>query len=230
MKKFLIVLLIFFFNLSAYGVNSSSKKLQKEVICQKKIDEIGVNLLNANKIDKKIVFTYNEGEYKKTIDDPTLTKRQIIFYEEYFKYVENDDELAAYLAREISRAVKSYSGAWGGIISSVQVKAACKKYEIFADKRAVNYMVKAGYNPIALITFINKTKTNGLLTKVFHNSPTKRMSVIYEYIYYNYPYYLKNNEYLANKNYQNFLLNTRENRRKFEDKLKTGSFKEIKYE
>ena len=31
-----------------------------------------------------------------------------------------------------------------------------KKYEEKADKRAVDYMVKAGYNPVAYITVGNK--------------------------------------------------------------------------
>jgi len=228
MKKILVSLVLLFFGNVVFAVDEAI--LEKELTNQAKINEIGVNLLNANGIDKKIVFTYNKAEKKKTLNDSTLTKRQIIFYEEYFKHTENDDEIAAFLAREISRAVKSYSGEWGGFVSATQVKASPKKYEIFADKRAVNYMVKAGYNPLALITFINKTKTDGFFDGITHNSPTKRMAVIYEYIYFNYPYYLKNNDYLRNKNYQNFLLTTTYNRQLLKDKIKTGSKKELKYE
>lgn len=227
MKNILVLLLLLIGTCSFAADNSI---LNKELNYQNHINEIGVNLLNTNKINKKIIFTYNKGNYKKNLNDPAVTKHQIIFYESYFKYVENDDELAAFLAREISRAVKSYSGEWGGFVSSTQIKAAPKKYELFADKRAVDYMVKSGYNPVGLITYINKSATNGFLDKFVHNSPTKRMSVIYEYIYYNYPYYLKNNEYVKNKNYQNFLLNTTSNRAILKEKIQSGSTKELKYE
>ncbi len=231
LNKFIIIALqiSLFLSSSAFAVENSL--LNKELNYQNHINEVGINLLNSNKIDKKIVFTYNKGEYKKTPDDSTISKRQIIFYEDYFKYVENDDELAAFLAHQISRAVKSYSGEWGGFIASAQIKAAPKKYEIFADKRAVDYMVKAGYNPLGLITYINKSQTNGFLDKIlFHNSPSKRQAIIYEYIYYNYPYYLKNNTYLTNKNYQNFLLTSSSNRALLKEKIKSGSKKELKYE
>ena len=70
-----------------------------------------------------------------------LTKRQVIVYKELYKHVQTDDELAAMLAREISIAMKSYSGMWGGRIDSIQVALGSKKFEMVADKRAVDYMV-----------------------------------------------------------------------------------------
>lgn len=67
------------------------------------------------------------------------------------------------LAREISAAVKSYSGIWGGTLDSVQVALGSKKFETVADKRAVDYMVNAGYNPLALIVLLIKlVRKNGL--------------------------------------------------------------------
>jgi hypothetical protein len=59
---------------------------------------------------------------------------------------------------------------------------------------------------------------------------SKRLANVYEYIYTKYPYYLKNNEYITNEAYQNFLLTSVENRKKLQDKVRTGSKKEIKYE
>jgi len=227
MKK-ILVLLLMLCALPACAVENIS--MYKEMNIQNHITEIGVTLLNANTIDKRVVFTYNKDEYKKTPNDPTITKRQIICYEEYFKYIGNDDELAGFLAQQLSRAIKSYSGHWGGLICSMQVKAAPKKYELFADKRAVDYMVKAGYNPLGLITFINKSATDGFVDKFCHNKASKRMAIIYEYIYFNYPYFLKNNTYLTNLNYQNFLLNSASNRALLKEKVISGSNKELKYE
>ena len=52
---------------------------------------------------------------------------------------------------------------------------------------------------------------------------------VYEYIYKKYPEYLVNNKYLANPYYQNFLITSKENRAKFENKIETGSTKRVHY-
>ena len=135
------------------------------------------------------------------------------------------------LSREISSAIKSYSGTWGGWLDSVEVTLGSKKFETVADKRAVDYMVKSGYNPLALIVFINKTCPQKRTDKIGrHNLTSKRLARIYEYITYKYPYYLKNNAYLDNKYYQNFLLTSVANRKKLEEKIRTKSAGEINYE
>ena len=128
-------------------------------------------------------------------------------------------------------AVKSYNGMWGGKIDSIQVALGPKKFETVADKRAVDYMVNAGYNPLALIVFINKTcpqKKGDRFSQ--HNLTSKRLARIYEYITYKYPSYLENNEYANNMYYQNFLLTSIENRKKLAKKIETNSKKEVKYE
>ena len=157
---------------------------------QSKIDNIGFKILNSNKIEKRVVFTYSKKK-KPKIDDKSISKRQIIFYDEYYQYVSNDDEMAALLAREISKAVRSYDGAWGGFVDSAQIKMAPKKYEIFADKRAVDYMVYSGYNPLGLITFINKAYPQKRHDKLStSNLTSKRLAIIYEYIFTKYPQFL----------------------------------------
>ena len=151
MEKLCIFLLFLIFVQPAFA------NLDKANTIQTRIDSVGVNLLNSNKIQKRIVFTYDDKETKPLLStDKALTKRQIIVYDGLYQYVQNDDELAAMLARQIAIAVKSYNGMWGGWIDSAQVALSSKKFEIVADKRAVDYMVKAGYNPLALIVFINK--------------------------------------------------------------------------
>ena len=205
--------------------------LNNEQSIQKRINDVGVRILNANKINKRIVFTYDKGDYKKKLNDPALTRRQIIFYGEYFKYIENDDELAAFLAQQIAKSVRSYTGEWGGFVTSSQIKMAPKKYELIFDKRAVDYMVKAGYNPVGLITFMNKSVPQGMFDRImFHNKSSKRLATVYEYIYRNYPYYLQNNVYLDTPEYQNFLLNSVDNRALLKEKIQTKSTKKVKYE
>ena len=92
-------------------------------------------------------------------------------------------------------------------------------------------MVKAGFNPLGLITYINKTvpqKRHDLISN--KNLASKRLAIVYEYIYTKYPYYLKNNEYINNKHYQNFLLTSQNNRRLLEEKMQSGSKKTLNYE
>jgi len=128
-------------------------------------------------------------------------------------------------------ALKSYGGMWRGGLNAIQVKAAPKMYEIVADKRAVDFMVNAGYDPIGLITFLNKSQPQKRYdTFSSSNLTSKRLAIIYEYIYTKYPYFLANNKYLENESYQNFLLTSVDNRKKLEEKIKNHSEKKIKYE
>ena len=164
-------------------------------------------------------------------EDKSLTKRQIVVFGDAYKNIESDDELAAYIAREIPAAIRSYKGGTG-ILSSVQLKAAPKKYELVFDKLAVDYMVKAGYNPLGLITYINKTYPQTRQDKISHtNLTSKRLAYIYEKIYNQYPSFLVNNTYLENEYYQNFLLTSQENRKKVAEKARSPlTTRGLKYE
>ena len=199
---------------------------------QQRVDNVGTRLLNFNRIPKRIIFTFDkEGKADWLSKYKALKRRQIIVYGEQYQFIQSDDEIAAMLAREIATVMKSYSGMWGGTIDAIQVALSSKKFETVADKRAVDYMVKAGYNPLALIVYINKTcpqKRQDVIAR--HNLTSKRLARIYEYITYKYPEYLQDNEYINNQYYQNFLLNSVENRRMLEEKIKTNSAKEVDYE
>ncbi len=214
---------------SAQAADTVSEELVKTMDIQNYISNIGYKILNANKIETRMVFMYSPQQ-KKIDTSPELRKRQIIVYDNKIQFASNDDEIAAMLSREICKTAESYVDG-KGMITSAQVKMAPKKYEIFFDKRAIDFMVNAGYNPLGMITYINKTFPQKRQDKVSRSNLTsKRLANIYEYIYTRYPYYLKNNEYLTNEAYQNFLLTSVENRQKLYKKVKSGSKEEIKYE
>lgn len=230
-KRFFIILAaIFLFQQFAFAVDDN--QLAKEITIQSKIDETGARLLNANKIDKRIVFAYDKADKKAKLKiDPAITSRQVILYEGDYKYIANEDELAAFLARKILIALKSYNGLFNGYLGSFEVKAAPKKFELAADKRAVDFMVTAGYHPVALITFIQKSCPQKRFDRFSNrNLTSKRLAHIYEYIYTKYPYYLANNPYFETEAYQNFLLTSLNNRRLFQKKVKTGSKEAVDYE
>lgn len=226
----IIVFFALLFSISPAFSITETVDIEKNMSIQERIDKAGFKILNANALTSHIVFSY--GKKRKFLKgDPSINKRQVVLYDEDLKYIENDDELAAFIARETSIAIKTFEGSMGGLISSMQVKISPKKYEMVADKRAVDYMVQAGYNPLGLITYINKScpqKRQDTFSK--HNLTSKRLMNIYERIYFEYPYFILNDAYIDNPYYQNFLLNSIENRKLLKEKVMTKSKKEIKYE
>ncbi|MBQ4078494.1 hypothetical protein IJD15_04875 [bacterium] len=231
MKRFLALFACFIFMVvPSFAKETKEVNLVDDIALQKHISDIGLKLLNANQIDVRMIFVYKDNESKIKLE-PGLMKRQIFVYDQTLQFASNDDELAAYIAREISKSAESYSGGFRGFVTSFQVKAAPKKYERFFDKRAVDFMVKAGYNPLGMITYLNKSQPQKRYDTISrHNLTSKRLANIYEYIYIKHPYYLKNNEYIENEAYQNFLLTSIENRKKLHEKIKSGSTKAVKYE
>lgn len=230
MKRFLIVLGCLLF-LPVYA--SDESVLIENNTIQSRIDKVGAKILNANKIDKRVVFVYDDKAKSNYLNDTkTLTKRQVIVYKDSYNYVANDDELAGYLAREIAQAARSYDGLGDGWLSSVKIKAAPKKFELVFDKLAVDYMVKAGYNPLGLITYLNKTCPQARQDKLSsHNLTSRRLAYIYERIYIQYPSFIVHNAYLENETYQNFLLTSQENRKLLKEKVNTSQWKrDLKYE
>ena len=225
MKKFLLIILSAFLTSSAFALDET--ELAEENSIYTRINNIGVKILNANEIDKRIIFTYNKNSKLEVLKNTkSLTKRQVVLYGDAYKFIETDDELAAYVAREIPVALRSYDGIASGWLSSVKIKAAPKKYELVFDKFAVNYMVKAGYNPLGLITFINKSCPQKRQDTFSGNNLTsKRLAHIYEYIYINHPSFLAKNTYIENEHYKNFLFTSQENRKLLQEKIEKQEWK-----
>ncbi len=224
MKKFLILAITLLF---ASNVFANEEKLIEQNTINCRINNIGTRILNANKIEKRIVFAYDKSAKVAALKGTkNLTDRQVIVYEDAYKNIENDDELAAYIAREIPAALRSYDGIASGWLSSLKIKAAPKKYELVFDKFAIDYIVKAGYNPLGLITYINKTCPQKRQDTFSSNNLTsKRLAHIYEYIYMKHPNFIINNQYINNEYYQNFLLTSQENRRLLKEKVEKQDWK-----
>ena len=226
MKKFLFLFVMIFFAIPAFSMDIDLTKVGRQ---QKYINEIGFRILNANKIEQRTNFYYEPN--RKTVNAfSRFTDRQITVTQGIMAYIDSDDEMAALLSHEISHSVDSYNGLFKGYFYMFKYGFAPRKYESSADKKAVDYMVKAGYNPVAVIVLYNKlmaqTRYEYYLS---HPLTSRRMAVVYEYIYRKYPAYLANNKYADNIYYQNFLLTSQENREKFKQSIKANSKKRIKY-
>lgn len=229
MKK-IIVLTSLFLLLSANVYAATSEIVSGENIrnAQTRIDQIGFRILNYNGIENRTVFDYNTKNVKNAYS--SSRDRQIVLYRGLYERLESDDEVAAILAHEISHSVDSYNGVCRGAFSSMSYHFAPKKYEYKADKKAVDYMVNAGYNPVALIVTMNKTFPQGRYDWLAtHPLTSRRMMRVYEYIYKKYPEYLANNVYKNNIYYQNFLLTSKENRAKFQKKIESNSKRSLNY-
>ncbi len=230
MKRVILSFLMLSLSLSAYAINE--EQLEAENKIQARINNIGTQILNSNQFEQRVIFAYDaEGKKSLLKEDKSITKRQVVVFGDAYKNIESDDELAAYIAREIPVAIRSYKGGTG-LLSSIQLKAAPKKFELVFDKLAVDYMVAAGYNPLGLITYIHKTCPQARQDRFSSNNlASKRLATIYEKIYIQYPSFLVDNTYLENEYYQNFLLTSIENRKKVAEKARSPlTTKGLKYE
>ena len=196
MKKFLALISIFFVGLSAnadFVTNSSSVNMDNIWNTlgkrEQKIIDVGARILNRNKIQSRVVFYLNTSPLKSINAYTAYRNKGIYVYPELLNYIENDDELAAVLAHEIAHDIDYYEG-W---CKSVAMKLNSKYYEYKADEIGIDYMVKAGYNPIAMITIMNKISGEDAYDwKILRSHPktSKRLMKDYEIIYKTYPQYL----------------------------------------
>jgi predicted Zn-dependent protease len=211
MKKISFLLLfLFVFNSVAWSYEID---LTKDGQYQKKVMEMGFGILNSNRIDKRVVFRFEGSKqanaYASSYDKSVIVLRGLM------PYIDDDAELAGILCHEIAHQMDFYEGPWRRMAMSFN----SKKYEEKADKKAVDYMIKSGYDPVALITALNKFcgQTDGDFG-MSHPMTSKRLAYIYEYIYQKYPAYLAENSYKNNLYYQNFLLTSRKDREKIKNK------------
>lgn len=209
MKKIVLILMLFVMSCSlAFGYEID---LTKEGQFQKKVMETGFNILNSNRIEKRVIFRYEKSKYPNAM--AYSRDKSVVILSGLLPYMEDDSELAAVLSHEIAHTVDFHQGFW----RKLAMGWSSKKYEEKADKKAVDYMVKAGYDPVALIVIMNKFA--GQLDSDFmgsHPLTSKRLAYIYQYIYQKYPAYLVDNSYKANIYYQNFLLTSKKDREKIQ--------------
>ncbi|MCR5266119.1 MAG: hypothetical protein K6E29_05940 [Cyanobacteria bacterium RUI128] len=205
--------------------------VKTEAQLQERMNAVGFNLLNSSRIEHRMIFMVTNRTYSRDRwADVSSVNRTVWLKPCILPYIDSDDELAGILAHQISHGVDTYNGIFRGYISILNYWVAPNKYDLLADKRAVDYMVNAGYNPLAYIVILNKTMQQ-YRYDIFsnHTLVTRRMMKIYEYIYTKYPSILADNEYKDNVYYQNFLLTSRNNRMLLKEKLNKNSKKKINY-
>lgn len=195
---------------------------EKKGIDEQKVILVGQKIMLDNKIAKRVPIWVDN---KKTINAYSRTYDKIvIIHEGMFFYIDNDDELAYVLSHEIAHSVEAY----GGMMKYMAVNANSKKYEQKADLNGIDYMVNAGYDPIAAITMGNKIFAEPVCDWGFtstHPKGSKRLMDMYKYIYVKYPNYL-NSPLTKSPSYKNFEYSMAKEIREFQQKQKRRQLKQ----
>ncbi len=167
---------------------------------QEKVSSVAQNLMMKNQFTKRApIFVISDKSANATTDK---FDRSINIHSGILNCIDNDDELAFIIGHEMAHAMVSYSGP----LSLITTTFNPKPYETQADLKSIDYMVKAGYDPIAGIIITNKISGEPMWDWGFtHPKGSKRMLAIYKHIYKKYPQYLTsvktNNPYYKNFEY-----------------------------
>ena len=172
------------------------------------VNTIGKNIAKANGISTDVEFKVTDNQNMNT--DLSATSEVVYIYNENLKYVANDNELAAMIAHELGHIVNGHSAKSSilnnaiasinptttteqgattvSLLKTISSNSVSKENEKEADNTAVDLLMNAKYNPLALISVIYKAdaeKTGGILEQDL--SYEDRIMNIYDYTNYNYP-------------------------------------------
>ena len=221
MKKFFVILaaLIMCFNVSdmaycatnqpAIAISSTTDWTKQTNL--NRVNKIGKALLQKNNLPSQVTFTVVETD---EINAFANGENQICVYTGLLNFVNDDSELAGVIAHEIGHIVNNHvakqsivnaitatviqnaklnekvkTGA--AIAQNLSMKKMSRNEEYEADITAVDLMVKAGYNPLAMVSVLYKISGNYVDIIQDHPSGDKRTMYLYNYITYTYPDKLK---------------------------------------
>lgn len=196
---------------------------RKKGIDEEKVLQVGQRIMISNRIPKRVPI-FVDSEKKAINATSNRYDKRVTIYAGMFLYMDNDDELAYVLSHEIAHSVEAY----GGMIKYLAINANSKKYEQKADLNGIDYMVKAGYDPIAAITMGNKIFGEPVWDWGFtytHPKGSKRLMDMYKYIYVKYPQYL-NSPYTQTASYKNFTYSMNKEIKEFQQKQKRRQLKQ----
>ena len=202
MKKILIILSLLMFNF-AYGATDwdSAAALNR-------VNTIGAKLLKANNVNYDIEFKVSNEE---DVNAYANLEKEIYVYKGLLEFVDNDAELAGVIGHEMGHIINGHSAKQGVLgvaialiankltknqtVNAVGQQLAQSKLsrtdEFEADITGVDLMKKAGYNPLAMVSLLNKISGDAYIDILqTHPSGEKRILNAYNYIEYNYNSYL----------------------------------------
>ncbi len=189
-----------------------------------RINHIGRKLLDDNKIVANVTF-----KLKKTnkVNAYANLKKDVVVFSGLVRLCEYDDELAGIIAHEVGHIVNAHVAKMNlannivnlslNMPKEVQIvtipialvyKISSKKWsrleEFEADATAVDLMVGAGYNPLGMVSILQKITGERYFDFLStHPSGEKRTLYIYDYIAHTYPQYVEKG--FDSESYEEFL-------------------------
>ncbi len=211
MKKIFSICIVFLFLtiMPIMAANSSSVWTQQTNL--NRVDTIGKSLLSKNNLPTQVTFQVVETD---EINAFASGNNQICVYTGLLKFVNDDSELAGVIAHEIGHIINNHvakqsvvsaitataiqnaklsqrAQTGAAIAHSLSMKKMSRTEEYEADITGVDLMVKAGYNPLAMVSLLYKIGGNYVDFIQDHPSGDKRTMYLYNYITYTYPDKLK---------------------------------------
>ncbi len=221
MKKFFstFALLVFILEFTLLPVCAKKESMTARV------NRVGRELLVKNQIDDKVRFRLRKTSKVNAYAD---IYKDIVVYSGLVKLCDDDDELAGIIGHEIGHIVNSHlykqAAVYAAVYTAVNVAAQTvpavalgtglaynvssltwsRSREFESDVTAVDLMIRAGYNPLAMVSVMHKISDNYFDFLSSHPSGEKRTKYIFDYISYTYPEYLKKG--YKSDSYEDFLV------------------------
>ena len=178
-----------------------------------RVNAIGQKLMSASKLPDGITFKVSDDE---SINAYANLNKEVYVYKGLLQYVNDDNELAAVISHELGHIINGHCAKQtvadtalsaitnkissnGGTVASLGASTAqqlasskiSRTDEFEADLTGADLLVNAGYNPLAMVSVLNKICGNYFDLLETHPSGEKRLLNIYDYVDYNYPQYTK---------------------------------------
>ncbi len=176
----------------------------------KRVNLIGNNLLEKNDLPADIKFLIAEEDH---INAYANIKNEVYIYKGLLEFVETEDELVAVIGHEIGHIVNNHvhkqtflrilinplssitqKPLISKIIDSIgflSLMKVSRKDEYEADLTGVELMIGADYNPLGMISVLNKITGKHFDLISTHPSGDKRVLNVYDYLSYNFPTYVE---------------------------------------
>lgn len=205
MKKILITIFALFLGIQVNAATTTTT--WDSAAAQTKLNNIAYKLIKANNLPDGISIKVSAEEEANAYAN---INKEIYVYKGMLNYATTDEEIAAVISHEMGHIINGHNAKQtilNNVIanitgdSSKSVGAAAvqelssaklsRKDEFEADLSGVDLLVKAGYNPLAMISVLNKICGNYVDIISTHPSGEKRLMNIYDYVSYNYPDWTK---------------------------------------
>lgn len=176
-----------------------------------RVEKIGKNLLSKNSLPTQVKFSVVETD---DVNAFASGENELCVYTGLLNYVQDDDELAGVIAHEIGHIINNHVAKQSiastistnliqnselsenvktgvAIANNLSLLKMSRTQENEADVTGVDLMIKAGYNPLAMVSVLYKISGTYIDILQTHPSGDKRTMYIYDYLTYTYPDKLK---------------------------------------